>query len=301
MNQRDSLTFSQRHGYEDPPQPLQLEELPRAARVAIWNVLYEHLSDALPTDIEIMEAWDVGHQLSPDVLCSPWDKILEELYVEHDNMPRDDWNSEFEAWRIELRERISTYEFNRVFELIEFIMRHSDCPPNFIERMANKFSSNRLAYTIDAGPPPTILPAATPEEGERLKASLKELHSAGLDVVRDQLHKASKLINEGDWRGSIRESIHAVESVAKQIDPGGANTLGKALSSLQKRGVLQHEPLKEAFSSLYGYTNKQGIRHALLDNDKADVTIDEAVFMLGACASFASYLWRKHKAAGNAQ
>ena len=29
----------------------------------------------------------------------------------------------------------------------------------------------------------------------------------------------------------------------------------------------------------------------------ADVTIDEAVFMLGACASFASYLWRKHQAA----
>lgn len=33
---------------------------------------------------------------------------------------------------------------------------------------------------------------------------------------------------------------------------------------------------------------------ALLDHKHSSVGRDEAVFMLGACASFASYLWRKH-------
>ena len=47
-----------------------------------------------------------------------------------------------------------------------------------------------------------------------------------------------------------------------------------------------------------GYTSdEQGFRHLLLNKAEDNVTIDEAVFMLGACASFASYLWRKHQAA----
>ncbi len=33
-----------------------------------------------------------------------------------------------------------------------------------------------------------------------------------------------------------------------------------------------------------------------LDQTKARMGQDEAVFILGACASFASYLWRKHVA-----
>ncbi len=49
-----------------------------------------------------------------------------------------------------------------------------------------------------------------------------------------------------------------------------------------------------------GYTSdEQGFRHLLLNKAEDNVTIDEAVFMLGACASFASYLWRKHQAAAS--
>ncbi len=47
---------------------------------------------------------------------------------------------------------------------------------------------------------------------------------------------------------------------------------------------------------LYGYTSdEQGVRHALLDQEKSRAGMDEAVYMPGACASFASFLWRKHK------
>lgn len=57
-----------------------------------------------------------------------------------------------------------------------------------------------------------------------------------------------------------------------------------------------HLALKRAFSKLYGYTSdEQGIRHALIDNPQANVGQDEAVFMFGACASFSSYLARKHR------
>ena len=82
----------------------------------------------------------------------------------------------------------------------------------------------------------------------------------------------------------------------KLVDPEAAQTLGPALKSIERRGAL-HPALKKAFDTLYGYTNnEQGIRHALLDQTDTKVGLDEAVFMLGACASFASYLWRKHVA-----
>ena len=54
---------------------------------------------------------------------------------------------------------------------------------------------------------------------------------------------------------------------------------------------------KEALLKLYGYTsNEEGIRHSLIDEGQANVGMDEAIFMLGACASFSSYLLRKYKA-----
>ncbi len=154
-------------------------------------------------------------------------------------------------------------------------------------------------YTIDAGPPPTILPAVTSEEGSTVVDALRTLRQAGLDGSAAHLRAASACINAGDWPGSVRESIHAVESVARQLDPEAAQTLGPALDSLEKRGAL-HPVLKGAFCQLYGYTSKeQGIRHALLDRAHARVGRDEAVFMLGACAAFASYLWRRHAAAAS--
>ena len=108
------------------------------------------------------------------------------------------------------------------------------------------------------------------------------------------LRQASECINQGDYPSAVRESIHAVESAARQIDPD-AKTLGPALTSLEKAGGL-HPALKRAFSNLYGYTSdEQGIRHALIDSPQANVGQDEAVFMLGACASFGSYLARKHQ------
>ena len=126
--------------------------------------------------------------------------------------------------------------------------------------------------------------------------ALQTLRNARLEAGASHLRNASERIHAGDWAGSVRESIHAVESVARQLDPQASRNLKRALQSLDKRKAL-HPALKEAFNKLYGYTSdEQGVRHASLDRAGHDVGMDEAVFMLGACASFASYLWRKHVA-----
>ena len=286
------LSFSQANDYEEIPGPLKLEELPKEARTHIWNVFYIS-----------MNSYIRDKALSPTrthyVVCGSWAEILLSIHMNVDSLPLDEWNDSFEQIRTVLRHRIETQPFNKVFDLIQFVMRHPECPSEFIDEIKQAFAFSRLAYIIDDSPPPTILPAVTREEGVALLESLKTLQIAGLNGGAGHLRKASGCINRGDWAGSVRESIHAVESVARIIDPQASQTLGPALSSIERQGSL-HPALKNAFSALYGYTsNEQGIRHALLNGDETDVGMDEAIFMLGACASFSSYLWRKHQANEN--
>ena len=281
------LSFSQAHGYEDVPGPLRLGDLPGSARTRIWNFLFSDLKKTMVTD-DIMGygPWVGGN----------WKDILQAAHVEFYILPLDDWRADF--WPIceKLRKYIETLPFNKVFDLIQFVLRHRQCPPGLADRLRRTFKACQLAYMIDTGPPPTILPAVTQAEGHSVVESLGALREAGLHGSAAHLREASACINQGNWAASVRESISAVESVARLLDPKASKTLGPALASLEHRRTL-HPALKGAFSQLYGYTNQeQGIRHALLDEAKAPVGQDEAVFMLGACAAFASYLWRKHKA-----
>ena len=288
-----NLTFSQAHGYEEIPGPLKLEELPQKARTHIWNIFYIFLDESknAPDFLDI----DDGTRY----LGSPWNNIFQKLHVVHDNQPIDEWRNNFQRVKNRLRNRIETEPFNNVFDLVQFVMRYPECPSNFIDAMKRVFARCRLAYVIDDGPPPTILPAVTQEEGNTLLESLRTLQEAGLSGGTIHLRKASEFINQGEWAESIKESIHAVESVARMLAPK-TKRLDLALKSIEKDGRF-HPALKEAFVKLYSFASDEpGIRHALKDQTEANVGMDEAVFMLGACASFASYLWRKHQANRNA-
>jgi len=285
MTEDRALPFSQREGLEEVPGQLRLKQFPVEARTMIWSFLYDQIKSTRHVDAPGI--FRVG---------GVWEEILKAKHVFLDVRPLDEWKSYFNDRCAELKGRILGDPFNRVFDLIEFIIRHGSCPADFINGVSWVFRRFQLAYIIDPGPPPTIFPATTAEEGNELKRNLAELETSGLVGCATHLRNASKCINDGDSAASIRESIHAVESVAKKIAPK-ANTLSAALSVLKKQRVLHHKELASALGKLYNYTSDEdGIRHALSEAE-ANVTQDEALFMLGACASFASYLWRKHKAA----
>ena len=284
MNSGDprSLTFSQAQGYEELPQQLKLEELSEEARMRLWDVLF---SPSIDPD---------GHY------THPWREIFSHIYSHFLNKPLTSEVVEYadveRSYDQPILDFIQNEPFNEVFDLFLAIMRHEKCPKSAISQMAKVFQDCRLAYVLDKGPPPTIYPATTPEEGSAVVDSLKQLRSTRLGAPRQHLQLAAENINKQDWAGSVRESIHAVESVARQIAPR-AKTLGDALRVLEKERLLGHPALRDGFSKIYGYTNdEQGIRHALLDVEESKVGQEEAVFMLGACASFASYLARKQLA-----
>ena len=81
--------------------------------------------------------------------------------------------------------------------------------------------------------------------------------------------------------------------MARRLDEGATTSLKPALEALIEKGMTLHPAFKKGVENLYGYTSDEnGIRHALLEGN-ADVDIEDAVFMYGACASFSSFLINK--------
>lgn len=103
------------------------------------------------------------------------------------------------------------------------------------------------------------------------------------------LKNSAKFLRNGKWADSVRESIHSVESLINKMDIQ-SNTLGVALGEIEKGGHL-HPALKNGFASLYGYTSDEGgIRHALTEGESPKVSQADAIYMLGSCAAFVTYL-----------
>lgn len=277
------LSFSQAHGYEQIPELLKLEELSIEARTRLWNVLYKHL--------------DSDKMYHPEYywLDGNWAEVMRDLHADFHGRPIEKWQSYFDRISSELQNQIMRERFNHVFDLVTYVMRHKKTPKSFVADMHREFEKARLAYTIVDGPP-TIVPATTNEEKEAFLDSTKTLKQTGMNTGVEHLRRASECFHNRDWWGSIRESVNAVESVARQLASSSTKKqkLGQALAVLEKERNL-HPALKGAFSKLYGFASDEpGIRHALQDRDEVAVGKDEAIFMLGTCASAASYLARKH-------
>lgn len=128
---------------------------------------------------------------------------------------------------------------------------------------------------------------------EEIKAIEEAMVSAGnFKPVETHLRTALDFLSNRknpNYRNSIKESISAVEALCIIMTGDEKATLGKALTQIEKTHKI-HGALKNAFSSLYGYTSDSGgIRHALLDDD-IPVAIEDAKFMLISCSAFINYL-----------
>ena len=112
--------------------------------------------------------------------------------------------------------------------------------------------------------------------------------------VKAHLQRALELLSDRktpDYRNSIKESISAVESIAKEIAQKPKAELGDALKEIENQGKI-HGAMKKAFLNLYGYTSDaDGIRHALME--ESNLTADDAKFFLLSCTSFINYLKAK--------
>ena len=285
------LTFSQREGKAPLPEPMRLEHVSKDFRNLVWFAVDNAIKREMffDSDIEqIINAYE-KHDSMYHVVSDYTFKVLHWPHDHSDHRPIEHQNL--------LRETVLEKRYDFVLTLVEFILRHSRCPQQLQKDLENAFKEVPLAYAAQTiNELPTIVPCFSEESGAATQQAIETIEQKGPAGAKTHLHDAVEAINEQRYADAVRESIHAVESVARTIDPNASKTLGPALTSLEKAGVLNHPSLREGFKRLYGYTSdKQGIRHALLEEGAADVDLDDAVFMFSACASFAAYLVNRHK------
>ena len=152
----------------------------------------------------------------------------------------------------------------------------------------------RLAYRVFDGN--VICPIGSDAERQTMERAFADLRSAEFYGAREHLTKAANELTAGNFAGSIRESINAVESVARTLEPDGK--LSNALAKLEQSAKI-HGGMKAGFNALYGYTSdEQGIRHAHLNEPSVSPDETDALFMIGACAAFVSYLIGKARSTG---
>lgn len=178
-------------------------------------------------------------------------------------------------------------DFAAIFDLIEFThekLQNID----FENEIVAAFCDERLAYRFKGG---EVIAVGTAEQAETIERAFSHLEQSKMKGAETHLKNSARFLAQGNYGDSVRESISAVESAARMIEPN-ARTLGEALNKIHKSDEKTiHPAMNEAFKKLYGYTSDTaGIRHSLLHDSIAPVSEGEALFMLGACSAFIPYL-----------
>jgi hypothetical protein len=281
---RKRLTFEQAEGAEPLPQQLRLGELSSAFRAAIWNIILKSIDDASHRD-----SWGGGPYVR-----GRWESILRYRHIYKLHKPADEFSNTYKAVCAELKPLIWSGNYVEVLGFLQLVIRHQDCPPLFARMVNACLETTHVAYRVVDE---TIVPIGSEAEIEAIKRSFVDLAKTEFGGAHAHLRNAAEELTAGRYADSVRESIHAVESVARVLEPS-ANLLSMALARLEKSAAI-HPAMKSGFNSLYGYTSdEKGIRHAMLEAGAPAVDETDALFMIGACAAFVSYLINNARTTG---
>ncbi|RYG15549.1 MAG: hypothetical protein EOO07_15160 [Chitinophagaceae bacterium] len=276
------MKFSQRLGINPQLKIIQIESIDEDLKNSLWNALtlfYWNSYKAPGRD---------PFSRIDSVRGSNMENLITLLWLHHFKKPIDTIDEYWEYSLQNLRKYYFAAKWWQVFEFIEFVATNGEKPvkPKFIEACNYYLSIENSAYRFIEG---SLVEITSKDEIESIESAIAL--SAPYGGIKAHLKRSLELLSDKqnpDYRNSIKESISAVESLAKQISGNEKATLGEVLKSLERKAKL-HPALKSAFSSLYGYTSDaNGIRHALLEDTSLSKT--DARFMLVCCSAFVNYV-----------
>lgn len=281
---RTKVTFEQAEGLEPLPSQLRAKELTPRLRAELWRLTYRTLRQDAQR----------GGLGEPLYIGGSWRDVLEDHHVERLHGMVDEYSSDYHDV-VELTKNIvTTGSYGDVFGFFQYVLRHDSCPFDIRMELDGVLEACQSAYRVVGSN--TIVPVASEAERLAIAGSFRVVSDGGFYGGQTHLRQSAGAMSDGRYADSVRESIHAVESVARAIT--GREKLSDALTELEKNAKM-HKAMKGGFDRLYGWTSdEQGIRHPLLDEGDANVTEADALFMLGVCASFVSLLISKGRAAG---
>ncbi|MGY4437047.1 hypothetical protein ACVWWO_009524 [Bradyrhizobium sp. F1.13.1] len=278
---RKKLTFAQAEGAEALPSQLKRTEVSEQLRAVLWNYIYSELNRTSRREMYTY----VGDS---------WKRALKDVHVYFYHKPADEFDAAFDRAAAAAKAVVLESEWVEFYGWIQHLFRVKPTP-DFAERINKILIYCRSPYRVIDNE--VLCPISSNEEAATVTRAFEDLKKAkSLVGGREHLKAAAQALSAGTFADSIRESMHAVESVVRILEPSGE--FAKALAKLEASTNI-HGALKKGFVSIYGFSSdEQGIRHPLLDKAASDVDEADAIFMIGACAAFVSYLINKARAVG---
>jgi hypothetical protein len=283
---RTKVSFAEAEGKARFPAVLEWGQVDQRIRAALWNAMYISFDKHLEYD---SFADHKDHSLREPLYSIMFREFVHRRHqFVHDyevNFYKSDFLKEWSNF-------FKNSDYVDLFDFVTFIVRDPDCPKvlirDFAESLDKPFSPYRLS--VDAK---TIFPAVEEQQTDALLRDIGEAFSSPFSGSKSHIQTALQSLGDGDYRATVRESIHAVESAVRDFTGDPSAVLSKALKTLVgDLGV--HRALSEAFDKLYAYSSdEKGIRHALVFGDNEKVGLDEAVFFVSSCTAFVGYLSRK--------
>lgn len=269
--------FSERIGAVEAPSIIQLESVSTPLRNSIWNLL--------------VSLYDEGE--------SGWWHIAELSSQFFFKLPVDElppYNHRRQEW---LKKNFYALPWYGVYDYIEFATERyerTQVRQRFrkvqLHQIFNKTLEEELSgYRFAGG---ELVPISSQAEVSAIESALSTTSATGLSGAHSHLVAALQLLAkrpDPDYRNSIKESISAVEALAKQLGTADSQGLAGALTELGKKVPL-HGAFRAGLLNLYGYTSDEGgIRHAMLE--EPNVGYDEAKYMAVACSAFVNFIVSK--------
>lgn len=281
LNRRKHLSFAQAEGAAALPTQLGLGVVSPEMRARLWAVIYGSVDST------------VAHATYSRLLGSRWERVLRGYSLDVLHRFVDDFDRNVVPWEKELRGLFEAGDYIMIFEFLQYVVRHRDCPQGLAAQIQSALIQSRSAYRIIED---TVVPVGSQEEAETVRRAFGDLETPGLAGAKVHLSSAAAALTKGQWAESVRESIHAVESVVRVLD--GSSSLKDALKRLSNKQHINPN-MSAGLERLYNYTSDEaGIRHPLLADGDAKVDEIDALYMFGASAAFLTYLIGKGRAAG---
>ena len=161
----NNLTFSQAAGIDPLPRPARLGELPTRVRNTLWSSLYRQIYECNINDFVARVR---------GILSEPWYSIVFDYSVSILNIPSDEFNGQLDTQLCGMKKLFLHGAYNRVFDFLQFVMRHELVPNGFREVAVTILKQSMCAYSIveDVW---TIVPAAIPEQRMSIEALAETL------------------------------------------------------------------------------------------------------------------------------
>jgi len=277
--------FSERYGFVKVRDSFQIDSMDDGLKNRLWNKIKLIFVDTL-TGYEYVYGGE--DYISDNGILKKADdkKFILHIYDDFFKVSIEPLEYSKDNIKKDLKQRYMNFQWFTVYDFIEYISEiHYGVPSDFYDSINKILKEEMSGYRFVNN---YIAPIIDEVEIEAVEEALVIEYNGAKRHLSNALEFLSDRENP-DYPNSIKESISAVEAVAKEIT--GKNTdLSKCLKAMD---LDLNKQFKTAMDNMYGWTCKEdGIRHGHT-GEELKTSFEEAKYMLVTCSAFVNYMITK--------